>query len=373
MSQIPLCWYPISAGGTEWETDLTHELSRLGAFQKGKDPAEAQLIFVDAAHDSLEEVLAQLDRKGRAVILVVSEKAIVPKALFDGWADDVLVHPFRSQELVGKFRLFEQIYRWDEVQKLNESFSELIERMGEDVKLAERIQKSRLPVRFPEIKGFRVKARYLAGLKPGGEYFDLVEGSAHDRVSLLLTDCTSYGLSSALLSVLMRVASKLWDGSFNGYQMVHRIFEELLLALGEDDKLSVFYGSILRKDLTFNYLSLGSSRAFHARKGKEFTALGVQGNAISRQEGLPPAKDGVLGLDPSDRLVLLSDGFIEAVGGSDSVCEFLTRYRSKDAVDSLNELTFTVKRQLKENGLPHQDCTGVIVDVDSKFLRVARS
>ena len=366
-----------------WENDLTTLVeSAINGAQISSAPASGfdseklgNLVFVSADSAELDDTLARLDHRGRVVVLVAHDTDSIPEAILEGRADDVLVHPFRLPELLGKLRIFEQVLMVEEVSKVNESFSSLIERFNQDLKLAERLQKSRLPTRFKDPKGFKIKARYLAGLKSGGEFFDLADASGNERVSLLLTDSSTYGLSSAVLSVLMRVAAKLTGGDQRScYETVKLIYDELMLTLGEKDRLSLFYGSVSRKDLTLSYLNLGSSKAFHARKGSPFDELGSQGDSISRDTGFRPAKDLQLVLQPEDRLVLLSDGFIEAIGGPAKAVETLNRFRDGDPADALNEFVFRVKSKLQtEDDMPEQDCTGVVMDVDAKFLRIARA
>jgi hypothetical protein len=76
-------------------------------------------------------------------------------------------------------------------------------------------------------------------------------------------------------------------------------------------------------------------------------------------------------LGPSDRFALISDGFVEAVGGPQAMCELLDRFRDADSKDALNELVFCVKSKLTEpDDMPEQDCTAVIFDVDAKTLRL---
>ena len=50
-----------------------------------------QVVFVDSAHRSLDQVLDKLDRRGRAVFLLVNSGDHIPKALSEGRVDDVLV------------------------------------------------------------------------------------------------------------------------------------------------------------------------------------------------------------------------------------------------------------------------------------------
>ena len=44
---------------------------------------------------------------------------------------------------------------WDEVHEINASFSEMIDQLRGDLKLAERLQKSKLPLRFTDLRGFK--------------------------------------------------------------------------------------------------------------------------------------------------------------------------------------------------------------------------
>ena len=371
-----------SEGQPNWLADLKSlfvgsSLCRvsLSFFEAGSCGELGEVVVVDAHAENLSKILEAIDRRGRAVILVLGEKDPLPKEVSEDRVDDVLMIPFRLPEVLGKFRIYQQILMRDEVVQINASFSGLIEQFHNDLRLAERLQKAKLPTRFKDPRGFRVKTKYLAGLKSGGEYFDLADAPSGDRLSLLLTDSSTYGLSSAVLSVLMRVANKI-NGvdSRSSYESVKLIFDEIMLTLGDKDRLSLFYGSISRKDLTLKYLNLGTSWAYHAPAEGEFRALATQGQAISKTTGLPPAQDIEMVLKPADRLVLLSDGFVEAVGGSDSAQRLLNRFRKAEAVDALNEFTFAVKSKLQtDDDMPEQDCTGVIMDVDTKFIRLARA
>ncbi|HUP56219.1 MAG TPA: hypothetical protein VM598_02125, partial [Bdellovibrionota bacterium] len=205
--------------------------------------ATGEIVFVDARLRDLDRKLADMDRRGRAVFLVVQEASAIPAALLDGRVDDVLVHPFRALELQSKIRHYQQILMWDEVSRLNASFSEVIAELHEDLKLAERLQKGRLPTRFPDMKGFKVTSRYAAGMRSGGDHFDLAESRDGQTLSIVLSDSSSYGLSSAVLGALMRVANKLSaDTARSSLDTVARIREEVLATLKEKDRLSLFYG-----------------------------------------------------------------------------------------------------------------------------------
>lgn len=348
------------------------------------ETSKAQVLFVDA----LCGAAAQMpDSRARMVFLVLNEREAgvheLPAALRMGWADDVLLCPIRPLEVISKLKTYQQVLLWDEVSDLNVKFSDLVERMHEDLRLAERLQKARLPQRFPDVKGLQIKSRYLAGMRSGGDYFDLAEAgrgvSAAGQISMILTDSSSYGLASSVLSVLMRVAMKVsQDEARSAVETVKKIENEILATLGEKDQLSLFYGLIRRKDFEFKYTCLGSPRAFHSSNGKSFQRLEFLGKAISQKNPISKTLEGArsaeqtLRLAPSDRLVLLSDGFLEAVGGEKQAARLLDRFRQQDSADLLNELVYGVKsRFVEDDDMPEQDCTAIAIDVGSNLVRLA--
>ncbi len=333
------------------------------------------IVFVDGGHPRLAKILTEIDRHSRSVFLIWTDES-------REWnwetelaerVDDVVVYPFRKAELVSKFRLHQHLRMWSEVGELHRSFNELLGALDEDVKLAERLQKARLPNRYPAVRGLQIRSRFLAGLK-GGDHFDLAESKDQSRISILLSDSSSYGLSSAFLSTLMRMTMKLSrDEARPATETVKLIADELLLGLKEKDRLAIFYGILNRKDFRFRYLHLGGSAFLHARKGKGFEIHVPHGEPLSLANSDPTQfGEKEIVLEPEDRLVLLSDGFIEACGGLVEAKTLLDPYRNKDSADITNELVFRVKRKMVDpEDLPSQDCTALVFDVDAKLLRLA--
>lgn len=349
----------------------------IGLASQESNPSKfGQIVFVDGLMPRLQETLESLDRAGRAVFLIATESSQMPEwptLIAGGKVDDALVFPFRALEIQSKLRHYQQILMWEEVSRLNASFSGLIERLQEDLRLAERLQKSKSPIRFPEVKGFKVTSRYLAGMRSGGDHLDLAESKTGNQLSLVLADSSSYGLSSSLLSVLMRVAMKLSQEEVRSCEdTVRRIHDELLLMLNDKDKLSLFYGIVSRKDYCLRYVNLGTSTAYYAQPGQNFRALPSQGDQITRMSaGLPKAEfQAELPLEPQGRLALISDGFLEVMGGEAQVVKALNQYRDAESADFLNELVFQLKSKFEApDDMPAQDCTAVLLDVDSRILR----
>ncbi len=333
------------------------------------------IVMIDATHPNLKSLLASIDRHGRSIFLLWTDDS----RDFDWDAesservDDLILYPFRRLEIQSKFRLHQHLRLWSEVGELHRSFDDLLKGLDEDVQLAERLQKARLPNRFPAVRGLAIRSRYLAGLK-GGDHFDLAESKDTSKISILMSDSSSYGLSSAFLSTLMRMTLKLSrDEARSATDTVKLISEELLLGLKEKDRLALFYGILNRKDFRFRYLHLGGSAFLHARKGKGFEILASHGDPLSLgNSDVSNFQEKEIVLEPEDRIVLLSDGFIEACGGLVEAKALIDPLRMKDAVDITNELVFRVKRKMVDpDDLPSQDCTALVFDVDAKLLRLA--
>jgi hypothetical protein len=333
------------------------------------------ILFVDALRPDLKRVLGEIDRHGRSVFLIWTDDSKVWDWDDEAAArvDDLVVYPFRRAELESKFRLHQHLRMWSEVGELHRSFNELLGALDEDVKLAERLQKARLPNRYPAVRGLQIRSRFLAGLK-GGDHFDLAESKDSSRISILMSDSSSYGLSSAFLSALMRMTMKLSrDEARPACETVKLIADELLLGLKEKDRLAIFYGILNRKDFRFKYLHLGGTAFFHARKGKGFEIHASHGDPLSTVNSDPTKfEEKEVVLEPEDRIVLLSDGFIEACGGLVEAKTLLDPLRDKDSADLTNELVFRVKKKMIDpEDLPPQDCTSLVFDVDAKLLRLA--
>jgi sigma-B regulation protein RsbU (phosphoserine phosphatase) len=153
-------------------------------------------------------------------------------------------------------------------------------------------------------------------------------------------------------------------------EVVQMIFEDVEQTLKDRDRLSLFYGIVNRKDYLLRYTHLGSTGIFHSADGKSFQAMPSHGAPLAK--GAQARGEGQLRLQPKDRLALISDGFVEAVGGENQLRKLLDEFRQKDSRDLLNELVFRVKSALRSpEELPEQDCTALLIDVDSRVIRLA--
>lgn len=365
-----------------WMKELTDLARAWGEVEvsSGRDKREyGSLVFIDSKMDQVNEIVESLDRTGRAVFLVVKEGSKPPALLLEGNVDDVLVVPFREIEVLGKIRHYEQLLLWNEVKAMTQSFSVLLQNFQEDLKLAERLQKKRLPQRFQDIPGLLIASRYLAGLRSGGDFFDIAEDRENHQASIILSRSSSYGLSSSFLSVLMSIAVKLSLDPRNipgkVKQKILKIQQELEIVLGQKESLSLFYGTFYQHESLLRYVNLGSAALFYSERPHEakYELLSHQESPLRKGMDLTGIKESLVQLHPGGRLILLSQGFVESMGGEGAVLKLLNHLPLEEAKDVLNEFSFRTKSLLSQpDDLPAQDCTAIVFDVNSRILKLAR-
>ncbi len=338
-----------------------------------EEPSVFQRVwFVDSEVKGWEESLKWIDRRGSAVFLIARETDIVPSALAEGIVDDVLVYPFRALEVLSKLRLFQKIVEWRESFKVLEGYRELIVGLRATLGEVEALQKSKLPTRFDQIKGFKIFSRYLIGNRPGGNYIDLGESRDRNEVALVLTDASAYRLSSLLVESLPRLVGGLsLEEVRNCVTSARKVRDGVLHALQDRDQISLFYGHFSRKTLRFRYVNLGESRAFYAPPGQIYSELPSHGGPLVRAIGVRAEKEGELQMDGGGRLVLISQGFLKSVGGSEKVAELLNQFRDRDPRDTMNEFAFKVKSKIPQGeDFPVEDCTVALFEVDARLYKL---
>ncbi len=368
-------------GGKKWEgslkalfrdhTALVSVAGDGGANESaGEDLGEIHFIDASMATEWIQSSLKSIDRRSAAVFLIASEKdqptPFIQNLLSHELVDDVLIYPFRTLDAWSKLQRYKEVAARKELDQLNLGFSELLEKLRGDLRLVEELQKSKQPRRFPDLRGLKIHSRYLAGKKSGGDFFDLAESRDGNTVAFILANSSSYGLSSALLGVLMRVALKLSVGEIPSCaETVQRIWDEIQGILKETDTLSLCYATLSRNEKMLRYINFGKSFGFYSSAEGHLQSLDAQAAEINRQTPFSLPKEGNLPLHRGGRLIFLSEGMMNLAGGASKIQSFLPKKLHGEPLDCLNELIYGVKKELNTpEELPARDCTAALVEID---------
>ena len=340
------------------ENELTHQGSL------------SSIILVDVNRSSWQAEVQSFDRSQFSVVLVMDEKEFLPPASALENVDDVLVYPFRMAELLSKVRAhYSRHYHRQAVDEMKLAQED----MHEVNQVLERILHVKTPKMYTGIKGVEIMSRHLSGLKPGGDYFDIFESEKKDFVNILLADSSSYGVSSALLGMILSSSAKIAsDANMNTAAWIRAIYEEMKITLGDQEHLSIFFGRIDRRSFALHYQLYGSIEAFVVEKSGEVNTLEKHGRRINAKSEIKDEFEKTIHLDPKDRIVLLSDGFVNGVGGEFSLQKIFHDKIEKEPFELVNELAFQIKSRLVAGEtFPGEDCSAIVIDVDQRVLRLA--
>ncbi len=342
----------------------------LGATPTPAGEILSNLILIDAARPGWQHWLESVDPSGKSFVLVLDEEDGLPSGSEVQRVSDLLVHPFRVPELLSVVKHHHERIRADEL--LAEAVAAERDLVDANATL-ERILQAKTPKRYSGIKGLQIMSKHLSGLKPGGDYFDVFESDKKDFVNFLLVDSSSYGVSAAILGMILSCSARMAnDHQVTTSQWVRNIYEELRLTLGDQGHFSMFFGRLNRRDFSLHYQLFGSVEGFVVDQAGDSRHLERNGEAISNRHVPSESEEKVLKLQPKDRLILLSDGFVKGVGGEFHLDRVFRERLEREPFALVNELAFLIKSRLNEGEtFPGEDCSAIVIDVEKRVLRLA--
>lgn len=185
-------------------------------------------------------------------------------------------------------------------------------RTQRELEIAAQIQQSLLPTEFPLRRDWSVHGRCANALEAGGDFFDVVEVSG--GVVLVIADVMGKGISAALIAVVLRTAVRAHIAlAQTPGALLSRVSVQIAADLA---RLGIFITA------QAVFLEADSPRISYASAGHCAMIALASGGAASRvmeEGGLPLGVSQAENyttheefLEPSERLILLTDGFLEA-------------------------------------------------------------
>ena len=266
----------------------------------------------------------------------------------------------------------------DELSKANTQLERFIKQIGQELKMASLIQKALVPTEFPNIPGFEFSTKFVPSPIAGGDYFDIFEHEDRFRFGIVLASSSGYSMSALFLSVLLRMTGQLEARKGTPpNQILDLMAKELVPAIQSSEKASVFYGVIDRRGFELTYAGAGRVIALHF----SYTTSKVQ---RLEWETLPFAKDfaggiksDTLSLNPRDRLILCTEGVVQALNPKGEAFGEERLYRAVLAAPRLgvhelrNEILYQVEKFASGRDLPH-DLTVVVTEVKDRVIKLAK-
>lgn len=264
-----------------------------------------------------------------------------------------------------------------ELGKANQALETMIAQIGQELKLAQTLQRHLSPTELPNISGFEFSTKFIPGSRSGGDYFDIFEHEDKLKFGILLACSSGYTMSALLLSVVIKVSSQIEARrGMDPAKVMALLAKEIVPHIQNKDRASVFYGMVDRRNFELSYSSVGSIDGFLQIYGEDtMMDLRHPTPALSKDFNTEP-QSFRLQLNPRDRLILATEGLRGSenrdglMWGQDGLREAIQRSPKQGVHELRNEILYS-NEKFTGAAEPVRDQTVLIVEVKDRVIKLA--
>ncbi|HXA16757.1 MAG TPA: PP2C family protein-serine/threonine phosphatase [Thermoanaerobaculia bacterium] len=245
------------------------------------------------------------------------------------------------------------------------------ERVKAEIDAANRIQAALLPVDAPELPGASFASHYRAATEIGGDYFDFLTMS-NGEIGIAFGDVSGHGLTSGIVMAMAKSALLVQVGYDPSPCAVMNVLNDIVMKTAPKRiMMTFFFGLLDPVTQTLRFSSAGHLDPYVFRAGlKRLESLSSWGFplGVRRRE---PFTEHTVDFDDGDRLILYSDGLIEAIDddgdpyGFERFEKTILACGHMDAEDIKKSLLNSI-RKFTRNRPPEDDQTLVVVSFESE-------
>jgi hypothetical protein len=243
------------------------------------------------------------------------------------------------------------------------------ERVKAEIDAANRIQAALLPLEAPHVVGASVASHYRAATEIGGDYFDFLPQPGGD-VGIAFGDVSGHGLTSGIVMAMAKSALLVQVGYDSAPRAVMNVLNDIVMKTAPKRTLMTFFFGLLDPGAqTLRFSSAGhlDPYVFRARE-RRIEALSSWGFplGVKRRE---PFREHTVDFEPGDRLILYSDGLIEAIDDDGDPYGF-DRFEKTIlenghlSAEEIKKTLLGAIRKFTRNRPPEDDQTLVVVSFD---------
>lgn len=244
---------------------------------------------------------------------------------------DVTSRKKLEDELLDKNRLLEKYYRElkEERDQIEKQAAKLVRAVAEvdeakriveeqnrkimaELDMAAKLQRSLLPRRYPQRKGFHFASKYVPSNRIGGDFFDIIELGNGD-LGVVIADVSGHGPAAALLTTMFKMSFQMYAQELSSPSSVlAKLNREFCRLITTGEYITAFYFVLNTRKKRIVYSKAGHPYPIlYRKKDKTHEFLDAEGFFIGMFDEAD-FENREISLGDGDRLLLYTDGVIEA-------------------------------------------------------------
>lgn len=241
------------------------------------------------------------------------------------------------------------------------------ERVKAEIDAANRIQAALLPQGSPNVTGAEVASHYRAATEIGGDYFDFLEQPGGE-IGIAFGDVAGHGLTSGIVMSMAKAALLVQVGYDSSPRAVLEVLNDIVIRTAPKRMMMTFFFGLLDpRTQVLRFASAGhlDPYVFRAATGR-LEALSSWGFPLGIRRRGEPFREHTVQFEGGDRLILYSDGLIEAVDDDGEPFGF-ERFEQtiassgRQSADEMKKSLLQAVKKFTRNRPPEDDQTLVVV------------
>jgi sigma-B regulation protein RsbU (phosphoserine phosphatase) len=216
-----------------------------------------------------------------------------------------------------------------------------------ELEIARRIQLSILPAEFPRCGNFRVAARYVPMTSVAGDFYDFIVAE-EKRAGLLIADVSGHGVPAALIASMVKLTATSQRDRATDPSSLLSAMNAALCGNTQQQFVTAAYVHLDSEAQEFRYSAAGHPPMLLLRNGNVI-AVAENGLMLAAFD-FATYSTAAHNLEPGDRLLLYTDGIIEAASssgeffGEESLRKLLRQTAGIDAGQAADRIVAAVQQ-----------------------------